>query len=431
MSLDDVRGLAQPLRQSADLTPLLERVGDARYVLLGEASHGTHDYYAWRAEISRRLIAEKGFSFVAVEGDWPDCYALNRCVKHAEGAPDRPRQVLENFDRWPTWMWANTEVVTFAAWLSELNRGRDPASMVGFYGLDVYSLWESMRAILGYLSEHDPVHIEAALQAWRCFEPYREDPQEYAWATRVVPTSCEDAVVQLLSQLRRGAPGDAGNGDPEARFDAEQNAEVAAGAERYYRAMLRGGGEAWNVRDSHMTDTLDRLMTHHGPDAKAVVWEHNTHVGDARATDMVAAGMINVGQLVRERHGDQGVVIVGFGGYHGSVIASDAWGAPMERMTVPPAREGSVEALLHAAGLRRCLFVFPDGPDPDWPREVRDHRAIGVVYDPDHEHYGNYVPTVLGGRYDVFCFFDETRALHPLQLAPGPAGGEQETYLYG
>ncbi|MDP9408838.1 MAG: erythromycin esterase family protein [Actinomycetota bacterium] len=427
--MDDVTALAGPLRDRADLDPLLERVGDARVVMLGEASHGTSEYYRWRAEVTRRLLTEKGFSFVAVEGDWPDCYEVNRCVKSRPGAPDDPRQVLDGFSRWPTWMWANDEVVDFARWLRRHNDARPSGDRAGFYGLDVYSLWDSLRELLDYLREHEPEHVEQAAAAFRCFEPYGEDPQEYALATRFVPTSCESTVVELLGRLcsERGAPVD--GDDPEARFAAEQNAAVARDAERYYRAMVRGGGASWNVRDVHMADTLDRLLEFHGPGAKAVVWEHNTHIGDARATDMVDAGMTNLGQLGRERHGTDDVVLVGFGGYRGTVVAAERWGAPLKRMPVPPAREHSLERLLHEQVGRDALFVFPPADDsrPAWLTEELPHRAIGVVYDPRAERWGNYVPTVLGARYDAFLYFDDTHALRPLHAEPS-AEGEEDTY---
>jgi len=417
---DGVRRLALPLRVEADLDPLLERVGDARFVLLGEASHGTHEYYAWRAALTRRLIVEKGFTFVAVEGDWPDCYRVNCSVKLAPTAPDDPREVLLRFYRWPTWMWANEEVAAFTRWLRKLNAGRPPAQRVGFYGLDVYSLWDSLRAILGYLRKHEPTHVETALAAYNCFEPYAEDPQAYARATRLVPTSCEREVIDVLAALRKGI--DESRIDRDARFDAEQNALAAAGAEAYYRAMVGGGADAWNVRDCHMADTLDRLTAHHGSAAKAVVWEHNTHVGDARFTDMSDAGMVNLGQLVRERHADEGVVIVGFGSHHGSVIAAGRWGADMQFMNVPPARTGSTEALLHdATDTPAALFIVPENP-PAWMVEERAHRAIGVVYHPEAERWGNYVPTVLGRRYDAFCWFDESTSLNPLPPASAQHG---------
>jgi erythromycin esterase-like protein len=422
---DDVRSLATPLRSPADLDPVLDRVGDARVVLLGEASHGTSEYYGWRAAITRRLVEEKGFGLVAVEGDWPECFEVNRSVKGRPGALP-VRDALDAFSRWPTWMWANEEVVAFCSWLRDRNAGRPEEELVGFYGLDVYSLWDSMRALLDYLREHEPQHVDTALSALRCFEPFGEDPQDYALASRFAPTSCERHVVELLGRLcaERTAPVD--DADPEARFSAEQNAAVAAGAERYYRAMLGGSAESWNVRDVHMQDTLDRLLEHTG--GKAVVWEHNTHVGDARATDMAAAGMVNVGQLARERHGEDDVVVVGFGGYRGGVVAGDRWGAPMRRMTVPPARDGSLEALLHERlGADSCLVWRRQeaAAQPEWLTRRLDHRAIGVVYAPERERWGNYVPTVLGRRYDAFLWFEDTRPLHPLHLEPEPHGEAQ------
>ena len=424
--MDDVRHLAAPLRTTADLDPVLDRVGDARIVLLGEASHGTHEYYAWRAALTRRLIEERGFGFVAVEGDWPECYEVNRSVKHRHGADPSPRAVLDRFDRWPTWMWANEEVAVFAEWLREHNAGRPEPDRVGFYGLDVYSLSSSLASVLDYLRDHEPEHVDVALRAALCFQPFGEDPQEYAFASRFAPASCEPAVVELLSRLCQERLDRVDGSDPEARFSAEQNAAVAAGAERYYRSLLRGQAESWNVRDLHMQDTLDRLLDFTG--AKAVVWEHNTHVGDARATDMAAAGMVNVGQLARERHGDDQVVLVGFGGHRGEVVAAPRWGDAMRRMKVPAARPGSLEALLHDALGEDSVLVFPAREQqPPWLRARLDHRAIGVVYAAEREAWGNYVPTVLGGRYDAFVWFEQTHALRPLHLEP-PADGEELTW---
>jgi erythromycin esterase len=423
---DEIRALARPLRTVADLDPLLERVGDARFVLLGEASHGTAEFYSWRAAITRRLVDEHGFNFVAVEGDWPDCFRVNRWVKGRAETTRSVREVLTEIERWPTWMWANEEVATFAEWLRAHNArtGRS----VGFYGLDVYSLWDSMHAVLDYVGAQHPDALAAAREAFRCFEPYAEDPQRYGWATRMVPTTCEAEVVDLLVELRRRAS--SMDHDPEASLDALQNAEVLAGAERYYRTMIRADGESWNVRDCHMADTLDRLVEHHGDGARAVVWEHNTHIGDARATDMVREGMVNVGQLVRERHEDDGVVLVGFGGHHGSVIASDRWGGPVQTLAVPPAPAGTHEALLQEACGEPALFVFPQDDDaaPEWLRSSRGHRAIGVVYHPSADRYGNWVPTVLGRRYDAFCFFDAITPLHPLHAEAPQEHAEQETY---
>ena len=422
--LEEIERLAMPIDDPGSHDPLLDRIGDARFVLLGEASHGTSEYYRWRAEITKRLIAEKGFSFVGVEGDWPDCYEINRWVKGRADDTDDPRPVLRRFDRWPTWMWANEEVADFLEWLRAHNRDTD--GQVGFYGLDVYSLWESLERILGYLGEHEPDALEAAKRAYRCFEPYDEDPQQYAWATRMVPSSCEDEVVHLLVEMQRDAS--AVDGDPEAQLDALQNTEVLAGAERYYRTMVRADGASWNVRDTHMTDTLDRLMKHHGADAKAVVWEHNTHVGDARATDMRLAGMVNVGQLVRERHPADDVVLVGFGGHRGSVIAAEAWGAPTRRMEVPESPQGTHEHLLHRSAPDRSLLVFPDDRSSPWLSTRRGHRAIGVVYSTRGDRPGNWVPTVMGSRYDAFLFFEDTTALHPLDFEDPQPHAEKETY---
>jgi erythromycin esterase-like protein len=413
-STDAVRSLATPLRSPADLDPLLERIGDARIVAIGEASHGTHEYYAWRAGLTRRLIEERGFSFVAVEGDWPDCYRVNRSVKLREGADEDPRDALDAFARWPTWMWANDDVVEFCRWLRGFNAGRPDEQRVGFYGLDVYSLWDSMHELIGWLREHEPEHVDQAIQALRCFEPFGEDGAEYAFVNRFGPSSCEQAVVDLLHELMRERGTKQFAGDPEGRFSAEQNAAVVAEAERYYRAMVQSSSESWNVRDVHMVDTLDRLLGQAGE--KAVLWEHNTHIGDARATDMAAAGMVNVGQLLRERHGRQDVVLVGFGGYRGGVIAGDEWGAQMRRMPVPAARNGSLEAFLQDILGEDALIVVPHGDRPEWLDRRLDHRAIGVVYRPERERWGNYVPTVVGRRYDAFLYLEDTSPLQPLHL---------------
>jgi erythromycin esterase len=401
--LEGVRRSALPLTGPEDLDPLLDRVGEARFVLIGEASHGTHDYYVWRAALTRRLIAEKGFRFVAVEGDWPDCER----VHHAVTSDTDPFESLYAFARWPTFMWANHEVVDFCRWLRRWNAGRPPAERCGFHGLDVYSLWDSLRAVRHYAAANLPGEMDAVMNALYCFESYGHDPQQYGLATRLVPDTCEDEVVNLLAAVVRAAPGDLG---------LRQNAEIVAGAERYYRAMVRGGPDSWNVRDVHMADTLDRLAGHR--DAKGVVWAHNTHVGDARATDMAAAGMTNLGQLARERHGAD-AVLVGFGCHRGSVVAGDRWGAQHHVMPVPPARPASLEDLLHdAVAASRALFVVPSGPRPDWYDEPMGHRAIGVVYRPERERWGNYVPTVAGRRYDAFIWLDEAKALHPLHGEP-------------
>jgi erythromycin esterase len=400
---DEVAALAHGLVDAGDLDVLLDRVGDARVVMLGEASHGTHEFYAWRSAITRRLIEEQGFSFVAVEGDWPDCDRVDRAVRGLPGAPEDPRAALLEFDRWPTWMWANEEVADFTRWLRAHNAQLAPESRAGFHGLDVYSLWGSLREILVYLREHDPEQVPGALAAYRCFEPYDEDPNAYAWATRFVGASCESDVVEMLVALRP------------ANLGTWQNAEVVAGAEHYYRAMVHGGPKAWNIRDRHMDETLDRLLGHYGQGAKAVVWAHNTHVGDSRATDQTRHGEITIGELARDRYGPDRVVLVGFGCHRGTVVAGSSWGAPMEVMAVPPGRPGSLEDILHEAAPAVSLMVFPPYRErPDVLVDELAQRAIGVVYRPDRERWGNYVPTVLGDRYDAFLWIDETRAVAPL-----------------
>ncbi|MFC7157393.1 erythromycin esterase family protein [Halomarina halobia] len=409
--VDEIRTATEPVSTADDLDRLLDRVGDRRYVLLGEASHGTSEFYRWRARLTARLVREHGYDFVAVEGDWPDCYAINRHVKGLSGSGESVREVLDSFDRWPTWMWANWEVLAFLEWLTAHNERRPEGERVGFYGLDVYSLYESMEAVVEYLEDVDPAAAEDARAAYRCFEPYGEDAREYARALRMVPESCEDEVVDVLARLREGA-GERGDHRDD-RFDAEQNALVARNAEEYYRAMVSGHEDSWNVRDRHMVETLDRLREHHGADARGIVWAHNTHVGDARATDMERAGRLNIGQLARERHGADETALVGFGSYEGSVIAADAWGSPMEEMSVPEARRGSHEELFHRAGARNRLLLSDDLAADTALAESRGHRAIGVVYHPDREA-ANYVPTVLPDRYDAFVHLDETRALHPL-----------------
>ena len=427
--IEAVRERALPLRGDADLDPLLELVGDARIVLLGEASHGTREYYTWRDRISRRLIAEKGFGFIAVEGDWPDCYEVNLYAKGWDDGAGSALDVLHAFSRWPTWMWANREVAELAEWLREHNRGLPDERKAGFYGLDVYSLWESIDVVTRYLERVDPQLAERARRAYGCFDPFEEDVQEYAWATQMVPTDCEEEVLNALAELRRKGP-DFRRENPESFFNAEQNALVATNAELYYRTMVRGGAASWNVRDTHMMETLDRLLKHHGPRSKAIVWEHNTHVGDARATDMARSGMVNIGQLAREAYGGE-VVIAGFSSYAGSVIAGQQWGAPMERMRVPEAKRGSWEHLFHQAGAEDKLLLMEGFDEVEGALDSRGHRAIGVVYHPEREAYGNYVPTVLPYRYDAMLYIDRSHALSPLHMEPAPEHEVPETFPSG
>lgn len=421
---------AHTLHSKADLQPLYDRIGNARIVMLGEASHGTHEYYTWRAHISKKLIEEKGFNFVAVEGDWPDCYSLNRFIKGYDTDSKSVFKVLHTFDRWPTWMWANWEVAAFAEWLKKHNAGLAANKKTGFYGLDVYSLWESMESIMAYLDKTDRSALKIAEEAFRCFEPYRkEEGQSYALASRFVPELCETEVVNLLKEIRQRLP--EYNTDYENVFSAEQNALVAVNAEKYYRAIIKGGPHSWNIRDRHMSDTMERLLKFHGEKSKVIVWEHNTHIGDARATDMVEEGMYNIGELARVQHHENEVVLVGFGSFKGSVIAGKKWGAAMQNTSVPEAKAGSWEYLLRRAGNEDKLLIMDDFAGEDMFLENHlGHRAIGVVYNPQYEQYGNYVPSILPLRYDAFIYLDETSALHPLHIKPD---GTQipETYPFG
>jgi len=434
------------LSVSNDLTPLLDDIGNRPVVLLGEASHGTHEYYTWRTAISKRLIQEKGFRFIAVEGDWPDCYLLNRYVKGYKDAGSDARSIMEKFDRWPTWMWANWEVLALIEWLREHNSHLAPQHKVGFYGLDVYSLWDSMKVMIDYLDKEDQQAAQWVRKAITCFEPYRDNEQLYA--RHSIAKGCQEEVIRMLKEIRTRAQ--FLDGDREAGFNTEQNALITVNAERYYRSMMGFDNESWNIRDRHMMETFQRLLTWHGgqpgqdplphsgqnppnPNTnhppKGIVWEHNTHIGDARATDMAAAGMVNIGQLTREHYGADNVYSVGFSSYRGSVIAGEAWGAPMEEMEVPPAREESIEYTLHRISGRDHYVLFNEKKTDIFDSRIR-HRAIGVVYHPSFERKSNYVPSILSLRYDALIYLDETRALHPLHLEPHNIK-TPETYPFG
>jgi len=426
-----VSGISQwayPLTEKNSLDPLFERIGDSRIVMLGEASHGTHEYYNWRSYITRRLVEEKGFNFVAVEGDWPDCYQLNRHIKNYTDAAKGTYDVLHSFNRWPTWMWANWEIVALGDWLRRHNSGIRSDKKTGFYGLDLYSLWESMESIMQYLKKTDPGALKVAEEAYKCFEPFQnEEGQSYARATMFVPELCENEVVHLLKEIRTKLP--TYNTDHENVFNAEQNAIVMVNAEKYYRAMVHGGPHSWNLRDEHMAETLDRLLAFHGKKSKAVIWAHNTHIGDARATDMIQEGMYNIGELARLKY-KQDVVLVGMGSYQGRVMAGKKWGAPMQNMVVPGAIKGSWEYLLHKADHLNKLLIMDDFHQDVFMENHIGHRAIGVVYNAEYEKYGNYVPSILPLRYDAFIFHDQTTALHPLHIQPH---GNQipETFPFG
>ena len=415
------------LNTSKDLDALVSDIEDKSIIMLGEASHGTHEFYTWRSAISKRLIEEKGFSFIAVEGDWPDCYKINRYVKGYKDTSDDIRNVLLNFDRWPTWMWANWEVAALAEWLNEHNKKLSPDKKIGFYGLDVYSLWDSMYEMINYLDQEDPHAAMTVKRAIECFEPYQHNEQLYARYS-LTKHSCRDKVLALLKEIRMKAQ--FLDGDREAGFNTEQNALIAVNAEKYYTSMMGFDNESWNVRDRHMMQTLDRLMKFHGKNAKGIVWEHNTHIGDARATNMKRQGMINIGQLAREDYGEDKIYLVGFASHSGTVIAGDEWRAPMEELEVPAARPGSIEDILHKESASDRYILFSEGISEKMYETEIHHRAIGVVYHPETERMSNYVPSVLSKRYDALVFLDETSALHPLHMHPHNEK-VPETYPFG
>jgi len=400
-------------RGPRELAPLIGRLKDRKVVLLGEATHGTAEFYLWRRLITEWLVVRHGFRFVAVEGDWPACAEFVR--RNEAGHAARP--ALEAFHRWPTWMWANTEMVRLGDWMRTWNATRacrleTPA---GFHGLDVYSLFESIHAVLEEARRIDPSLAHELRSRYACFAPFQGDERGYARSLFEMPEGCEDAATEaLLAALRvRGAS------RPEV-FDLQQNARIVRNAERYYRTMIHADEASWNVRDRHMLETLDELFDHYGNDSKAVVWAHNTHVGDYRATDMIQQGLVNLGGLARQEYGRDAVAIVGFGTHEGEVIAAHAWEGPFEKMPVPPALPFSLEAALHSAcrslGCGALALLSDDLPPGEsvLRGEMLPNRAIGVVYDPRHERFGNYVPTRMGERYDAFIFIDRTTALEPL-----------------
>jgi erythromycin esterase-like protein len=402
---------SHPLSTEADLDVLIKEIGDSRIVLLGEASHGTSEYYTWRAAISKRLIEEKGFDFIAVEGEWADSYRVNNFIKGDRKDSTAAVSLLRQYDRWPTWMWGNYEVASLVTWLNNYNQNKPPQNKAGFFGLDVYCLWESMTELRPYLQNAQPALVSAADKVHQCFQPFGGDGEQYAIAVSNASADCRNQTTNLWQGIQNYTGNLAQK--TEAELVMRQNALVALNGERYYRAMVSGGNESWNIRDRHMAQTLQNLLEFHGPDSKVIIWEHNTHVGDARYTDMATEGMVNVGQLVRETYGENNVYIVGFGSYEGSVIAATSWGAPMQSMNVPKAMKGSWEEFLHRnGGTNKIIFSREIENNPALQKSI-GHRAIGVVYNPGREQ-GNYVPSIIPKRYDAFVFIDQTSALHPI-----------------
>jgi erythromycin esterase-like protein len=420
-----------------DYDPLLELIGDARFVLIGEASHGTHEFYRERAQITKRLIREKGFSAVAVEADWPDAYRVNRYVR-GRGAVADAIEALTGFQRFPTWMWRNADVLDFIGWLRSHNDTVRPGRpKVGFYGLDLYSLHASMAAVIAYLDKVDSEAAARARHRYACFDLYGEDPQAYGFATTLrLGQTCENEVVTQLLDLRRHAAEYAtrdGRIAEDDHFYTEQNARLLRDAEHYYRTMYRGEVSSWNLRDRHMTETLEALVNYlerKGTPAKLVVWAHNSHLGDARATQMGVRGEWNVGQLVRQQYG-RDAVLVGCTTFDGTVTAASNWDAPAERKRVCPALAGSYEGIFHDVGHERFLLTFGDGPVAGLDRP-RLERAIGVIYRPDTERASHYFNASLPFQFDAVLHFDRTRAVEPLErTALWQRGEVPETFPSG
>ncbi|HJP95402.1 MAG TPA: erythromycin esterase family protein [Pyrinomonadaceae bacterium] len=434
-----IRDAAQPLSGSShDYDSLLALVGNARLCLLGEATHGTYEFYRERAETTKRLIKEKGFTGVAVEADWPDAFRVNRYVR-GRGDDANANEALGGFKRFPTWMWRNTVVVDFVEWLRDYNASLPAnAPRVGFYGLDLYSLYTSIEAVLGYLNTIDPEAAKRARYRYSCFEHFSEDTQAYGYATTFGLTeSCEREVIEQLVELRRRAADYASRDGRVAEdefFFAEQNARLVLNAEKYYRTMFRGRVESWNLRDRHMAETLDSLINHldaQGQMAKVAVWEHNSHLGDARATYMADYGELNVGQLVRQRYAND-AVLVGFTTYSGTVTAASDWDGPAERKRVRPALRDSYEELFHQQALGNFLITLKDGPAAAALRQPRLERAIGVIYLPRTERQSHYFDARLSDQFDAAIHFDETQALEPLEReALWETGEPPETFPTG
>jgi erythromycin esterase-like protein len=417
----------------SDYDPLVERAAAARFVLLGEATHGTEEFYRERAEITKRLVAERGYTAVAVEADWPDAYRVNRFVR-GESDDGTAADGLSGLRRFPVWMWRNTVVADFVGWLRDWNDALPAgAPKVGFYGLDLYSLHTSMEAVVSELEKIDPEAAQRARERYACFDQFGRDPQVYAYETGIAGAEpCEEAAVRQLVELLgtdpEGAAGGEAGPDPDERFHAEQNARLVVNAERYYRAMYRGGVDSWNLRDRHMAETLEHLSAHlerTSGRAKVAVWEHNSHLGDNRATELGQAGQLNVGQLVRERHGAN-ALLIGFTTYTGTVTAASQWGGPAERMRVRAALPGSWEELFHEQD--RPAFLL----DAQRLHGRRLERAIGVIYQPQTERISHYFHTRLADQFDAVIHLDETSALEPLErTSEWDAGELPETYPTG
>lgn len=425
--LSAVAAAAWPLAFSdheADYSALVREIGNARLVLIGEASHGTHEFYRERARLTRMLIEQEGFNAVAVEADWPDAYRLNHYVRHS-GGDANAEQALSGFRRFPAWMWRNMDVLAFTDWLRRRNARSQ--ERVGFYGLDLYSMYTSAQEVVRYLEQVDPAAAARARYRYGCFEHFGEDSEAYGYAASFdMSESCEKQAVEQLTELVAHAA--RADGDEAEFFSAEQNARLVRDAEHYYRTMFGGRVNSWNVRDRHMGDTLCRLVEFLGPSSKVVVWAHNSHLGDARTTEMGRMGELNLGQLVREKYGDQSFLI-GFTTHSGEVTAATNWGEAAERKIVRHALPGSYEALFHETGLGDFLLLLRRGEVREVLRQPRLERAIGVIYRPETERMSHYFEARLSEQFDAVIHIDRTRALIPLEkTVPWQRGEAFETY---
>ena len=411
----------------ADLQPLMRRIGDARVVLIGEATHGTAEFYRLRDRISRELIDHHGFSFVAIEGDWPDAARIDHYVRHREYAPSE----WTAFARFPVWMWRNREVRSFVDWLRKRNAGREPLERVAFHGLDLYSLYNSIRSILDYLDSVDPKTAAVARRRYGCLTPWESDPTVYGHAAQTGQYQiCEREVTSMLTDLMQKRRAYAEH-DGERFLDAVQNARLVANAERYYRTMYYGSRASWNLRDSHMFETLKNLLRFHGPKSRAIVWAHNSHVGDSAATEMSARDEYNIGHLCREEFGDASYSI-GFGTDRGTVAAASNWDEPMQIKAVRPALAGSYERLCHETGEPQFLLPMRRMGSAALAAGLalpRLERAIGVIYRPETELQSHYFEAVLPRQFDEYVWFDETRAVTPLDTEE--LRGLADTYPFG
>jgi protein-L-isoaspartate(D-aspartate) O-methyltransferase len=426
-----LRECAEPFDDihSAEMSALLERLSGARLVLLGEATHGSSEFYRMRAHVTQALVERQGFEVVAVEADWPDAARVDRYARHLppSATPGKP------FARFPSWMWRNEEVRRFAEWLRQHNRGVAEAERrVGFYGLDLYSLFTSADAVIHYLESVDAGAAHIARLRYGLLTPWQSDPAAYGLAAVSGRyASCEEEVVRVLRELLAHRLEYAAR-DGERFFDGAENARVVADAERYYRVMYRDPVESWNLRDQHMADSLAALLAFRGPQSKAVVWAHNSHLGDASATEMAVRGEHNLGQLCRRSFGER-AYLVGFGTDHGTVAAATEWGGAREVKEVRPAHPRSYEALFHATGVPRFLLPLRQAKREavrDELTPARLERAIGVVYRPETELQSHYFQARLPRQFDEWVWFDETHAVHPLGGGP-PELGLPETYPFG